>query len=74
MIIKCDKDVDLEFEVLPPLYLPFYNKWGRNEYYITEAYVYDYMKRVEKMGLPKGKLTVGRGGMPRTRYFRVKIL
>lgn len=41
MIIKCDKDTDLKFEVLPPLYLPFYNKWGRNEYYTYSPFSYD---------------------------------
>ena len=29
------------FSVIPPLYLPFYNEWGRNAYYKYEAFRFD---------------------------------
>ncbi|MBQ9131720.1 MAG: alpha-galactosidase [Clostridia bacterium] len=41
MIIKCEKERNFQFSVLPPLYLPFYNRWGRNAYYKYEPFSYD---------------------------------
>lgn len=38
MIIECKKDEVFRFSVLPPLYLPFFNRWGRNAYYKYEAF------------------------------------
>ena len=32
MIINFDKETELSFSVIPPLYLPFYNEWGANAY------------------------------------------
>lgn len=31
----------LTFEIMPPLYLPFYNRWGANAYYTYEPFDYD---------------------------------
>lgn len=33
MIIRFDKDTELSFSVIPPIYVPFYNEWGTNAYY-----------------------------------------
>lgn len=41
MIATFDKKTTLEFTVLPPLYLPFYNEWGRNAYYKYDAFSFD---------------------------------
>ena len=41
MIVKCDKETELNFEVLPPLYLPFYNQWGSNVYYQYGPFSYN---------------------------------
>ena len=41
MIVKCDKECEFNFSVLPPLYLPFYNRWGKNAYYKYEAFSLD---------------------------------
>ena len=41
MIVKCDKDVELKFEVLPPLYTPFYNRSNMNAYYQYGPFSYE---------------------------------
>lgn len=41
MIAMCEKESVFEFSVLPPLYLPFYNRWGANAYYKYEPFSYD---------------------------------
>lgn len=41
MIKTFDKKTVLDFSVLPPLYLPFYNEWGRNAYYKYDEFSYD---------------------------------
>ena len=41
MIKACDKEAELRFSVLPPLYLPFYNRWGANAYYRYDAFSLD---------------------------------
>lgn len=33
MILHCTEATELCFSVLPPLYTPFFNKWGQNAYY-----------------------------------------
>lgn len=35
------EDTIYTFEVMPPLYLPFYNQWGKNVYYTYEPFSYD---------------------------------
>ncbi|MBQ8508733.1 MAG: alpha-galactosidase [Clostridia bacterium] len=41
MILHFDRDETLTFEVLPPLYLPFYNKWSANAYTTYEPFDLD---------------------------------
>lgn len=41
MILHFDKETSMTFSVIPPLYLPFYNEWGRNAYYKYEAFDLD---------------------------------
>lgn len=41
MICKCDREETFEFKVLPPLYLPYYNRWGANAYYTYNAFEHD---------------------------------
>ena len=41
MIRVCDKATELQFSVLSPLYLPFYNQWGANAYYRYDAFSLD---------------------------------
>ena len=47
MIVKCDKECEFNFSVLPPLYLPFYNRWGKNAYYKYEAFSLDIYGQVD---------------------------
>ena len=41
MIKVCDKATEMQFSVFPPLYLPFYNRWGANAYYRYDAFSLD---------------------------------
>ena len=41
MIKACDKATEFQFSVMPPLYLPFYNRWGANAYYRYDAFSLD---------------------------------
>ena len=41
MIVQFEKDTVLQFKALLPMYLPFYNRWGRNAYYKYEPFCYD---------------------------------
>ena len=41
MIKVCDKATEMQFSVMPPLYLPFYNRWGANAYYRYDAFSLD---------------------------------
>ena len=41
IIKKFDTETKLTFEVMPPLYLPFYNRWGQNAYYTYDPFDYD---------------------------------
>ncbi len=38
MIFTANQKKELTFSVVPPLYLPFYNLWGRNAYYKYEPF------------------------------------
>jgi len=38
MIIEAAKEEILKFRVNPPLFMPFYNRWGENVYYVTEPF------------------------------------
>lgn len=41
MIKIFDKATEMQFSVMPPLYLPFYNQWGANAYYRYDAFSLD---------------------------------
>lgn len=41
IIKKFDTETNLTFEVMPPMYLPFYNRWGQNAYYTYDPFDYD---------------------------------
>lgn len=43
MIFNAEKKEKLKFRVNPPLFLPFYNRWGRNVYYATAPFCYNPM-------------------------------
>lgn len=38
MIIKAGKIKSLNFRVNPPLFLPFYNEWGKNAYHTMKPF------------------------------------
>lgn len=38
MVIRCEKEEVFQFSVTAPLYLPFFNRWGRNAYYKYEKF------------------------------------
>jgi len=40
-IFTADKKTEFEFTTSGPLYVPFYNKWGKNVYWQTEAFDLD---------------------------------
>lgn len=41
MIQTFEKETILQFKVIPPLFLPFYNRWNENAYYKYEAFELD---------------------------------
>ncbi len=43
MIYTAEKKEKLKFRVDPPLFLPFYNSWGENVYYLEKPFCYNPM-------------------------------
>lgn len=41
MLLHCQKDEVFTFSVMPPLYIPFYNQWSKNEYYAYDPFDLD---------------------------------
>ena len=41
MIYPCHKEETFTFSVMPPLYLPYFNRWGANAYYTYSAFDHD---------------------------------
>ena len=41
MIVKAEKNMEIKFRINPPVFLPFYNEWGKNEYYTMRPFSYN---------------------------------